>query len=102
MTYDLEARRQEKMYSNDRVLILKVMEGKKATDTMGRVDGRLFTGDNKLHGVYDPRTGMWNMRYDTGALPGGLQEKFLDFSSLVDHAKRYFATRNVEIAGIIE
>jgi hypothetical protein len=102
MSYDIEARREEKMRSDNRILILKVMEGKKATDTMGRVDGRLFTGENKLHGVYDTRTGMWSMRYSVGVVPGGLQEKFMDFESLVAHAKKYFATRNVEIAGIID
>lgn len=100
--YDIEARRKAKMRSNDRVLILKVAEGKQPKDSAGKVDPRLFSGENKLHGVYDPRTGMWNMRYETGGLPGALQQKFMDFDSLVDYAKTYFATRNVEIAGIID
>lgn len=102
MNYDIEARRQAKMRSDDRVLILKVAEGKQAKDAAGKIDTRLFSGENKLHGVYDGRTGMWNMRYETGGLPGGLQEKFLTFEDLVAHAKKYFKTRNVEIAGIID
>lgn len=102
MSYDIEERRKAKMRSDDRILILKVAEGKQAKDSAGKVDPRLFSGANKLHGVYDERTGMWNMRYETGGLPGGLQEKFSEFEDLVAHAKKYFKTRNVEIAGIID
>ena len=93
----IESRRREKMQTNDRVLVLKVAEGKAAKDSAGTVDSRLFTGTNKLHGVYDERTGLWNMRYETGALPGALQQKFDTFEKLEDCARKYFATRNVEI-----
>ena len=104
MTYTasvIESRRREKMQTNDRVLVLKVAEGKAAKDSAGAVDSRLFTGVNKLHGVYDERTGMWNMRYETGALPGALQQKFMSFEELEDFARKYFKTRNVEILEII-
>lgn len=97
----IESRRREKMQTNDRVLVLKVAEGKAAKDSAGQVDSRLFTGANKLHGVYDERTGMWNMRYETGALPGALQQKFMTFEQLEDFARKYFKTRNVEILEII-
>lgn len=101
MNYDIEARRRAKMLSNDRILILRVIEGKKPLSSGGVVDSRLFTGENKLHGVFDERTGMWNMKYETGGLPGALQQKFITFEDLVSCAKTYFKTRNVEIAGII-
>ena len=97
----IESRRREKMATNDRVLVLKVIDGKDAKGSAGVVDTRLFTGSNKLHGVYDERTGMWNMRYETGALPGALQQKFITFEELEDFAKKYFLTRNVEIVEII-
>lgn len=100
--YDIEERRKAKMHADDRVLLLKVMDGKKATDAAGKVDTRLFTGENKLHASYDERTGMWNMRYETGGLPGGLQQKFMTFEELVVFAKAYFKTRNVEVSGIID
>lgn len=90
------------MRSDDRILILKVMDGKKPISSTGMVDSRLFSGENRLHGVYDERTGMWNMKYETGGLPGGLQEKFMTFGALVEHAKKYFKTRNVEVSGIID
>lgn len=102
MSYDIEERRRAKMRSDDRIIILRVQEGKKAKDSAGRVDPRLFSGDNKLHGIYDERTGMWNMRYETGGLPLGLQEKFTSFEDLLAHAKKYFRTRNVEVAGVID
>ena len=104
MTYTasvIESRRREKMRTNDRVLVLKAIEGKAAKSSTGLVDSRLFTGTNKLHGVYDERTGMWNMRYETGALPGALQQKFMTFEQLEDFARKYFATRNVEVLEII-
>lgn len=97
----IESRRREKMATNDRVLVLKIIEGKSPKDSAGVVDTRLFTGSNKLHGVYDERTGMWNMRYETGALPGALQQKFISFEQLEDFARKYFKTRNVEIVEII-
>jgi hypothetical protein len=101
VSYDIEARRKDKMMSDDRVLVLKTIEGKKAADSAGKIDPRLFTGENKLHAVFDARSGMWNMRYETGAIPGALQQKFMEFHELVAFAKAYFKTRNVEVTSII-
>ena len=97
----IESRRREKMATNDRVLVLQVIDGKPAKGSTGVVDSRLFSGSNKLHGIYDDRTGLWNMRYETGALPGALQQKFGSFEQLEEFARKYFATRNVEIVEII-
>lgn len=102
MNYDIEARRKNKMLSDDRVLILKVIDGKKAVSSTGMIDTRLFTGENRLHAVIDERTGMWNMRYETGGLPGPLQQKFTTFEQLLEFAKQYFKTRNVEIVEVIQ
>lgn len=104
MTYTasvIESRRREKMATNDRVLVLKTIDGKQPKGSTGVVDPRLFNGANKLHGVYDERTGMWNLRYETGALPGALQQKFSTFTELEQFAKKYFLTRDVEIVEII-
>lgn len=89
------------MQTNDRILVLKTIDGKSAKDSRGLVDSRLFTGENKLHGIYDERTGLWNLRYETGALPGALHQKFATFSELEDFTRKYFATRNVEVLEII-
>ena len=101
MIYDIEARRKSKMLDDDRILVLRVMEGKKATDSAGKLDPRLFTGENKLHAIFDPRTGMWNMKYEMGGLPGALQVKFMEFNELKEFAKEYFKTRNIEIVDVL-
>lgn len=102
MNYDIEERRRSKMRSDNRVIILKTMEGKTAKDYAGKIDPRLFTGENRLHAVYDPQKGMWNMRYETGAIPAPLQQKFMTFEDLLAHAKQYFLGRNIEVAGVID
>jgi len=101
LIYDIEARRKSKMLDDDRILVLRVMEGKKATDSAGKLDPRLFTGENKLHAIFDPRTGMWNMKYEMGGLPGALQVKFMEFNELKEFAKEYFKTRNIEIVDVL-
>lgn len=101
MIYDIEARRKSKMLDDDRILVLRVMEGKKPTDAAGKIDPRLFSGENKLHAVFDPRTGMWNMKYEMGGLPGALQQKFMEFNDLKTFAAEYFKTRNVEIVDVL-
>ena len=102
MNYDIEARRRAKMYSDDRILVLRTIDGKKPLSVAGQIDTRLFTGENKLHGVFDVRTGMWNMKYENGGLPGALQQKFMTFEELEDFARVYFKTRNVEIAEVLD
>lgn len=99
--YDIEERRKNKMNSDDRILVLKLMEGKKPIAANGTIDPRLFTGENKLHAIFDPRSGMWNMRYETGGLPGALQQKFMEFHELEEFARTYFKSRNVEIVDVI-
>lgn len=99
--YDIEERRKNKMNSDDRILILKPVEGKKVTDAAGKFDPRLFTGENKLHAVFDTRTGMWNMKYEMGTLPGALHQKFVEFHELLDFAKAYYKQRNVEVSEVV-
>lgn len=100
--YDVEARRKAKMRSDDRVLVLKVMDGKKPRDVLGHIDPRCFSGDNNLHVIYDDTKGMWKLRYDVGGLPEPLKQNFTTFNTAVAAAKKYFETRNVEIARVID
>lgn len=100
--YDIEARRKAKMRSDDRVFVLQPVQGKSAKDILGRADPRLFTGENNLHAIYDDITGMWRLRYDMGALPEPLKQKFTTFNTAVDAVKKYFSSRNVEITKIID
>ena len=100
--YDVEARRKQKMKSDDRLIILKPIDGKKTLSSTGMPDKRLFTGENKLHAVLDLRTGMWHLHYEIGALPGGLKGNWTLFSELEKHVRAYFKSRNVEVTEIKE
>lgn len=102
INYDVEERRKSKMKSDDRVLVLKPVEGKQTLASDGSVDKRLFTGENNLHAIYDEVSGVWSMKYDKGAIPGGLQGRFTLFSELLSTARSYFNKRNVGIVEVRE
>ena len=93
-------REAEKMHTLDRIIVLKPMEGKEPMDSKGHVDKRLFSGENKLHAVFDNQKGFWFMRYDQGAIPGALDMQFVELSKLMDFVRNYFAKRNIEIVEV--
>lgn len=86
-----------KMHSNDRILVLEVLEGKTAKDVTGMIDTRLFKGGNNLHAVMDERTNLWSLRYEAGLVPEPLRQQFTTFNKLLDFCKKYFLTRNLII-----
>lgn len=92
----------DKERSTDRILVLKIIDGKKPTSSLGNVDTRLFKGENKLHAIMDPRTCLWYFKYDSGALPEPLKQKFTSFNKLLEFARAYFVKRNIEIAEVID
>lgn len=100
MSYDIIKRESEKMHTLDRVLVLQVMEGKDPLESGGKMDKRLFTGDNKLHAVYNTQTGLWYMRYERGSVPGALDVQFSELPKLLDYVRNYFARRNIEITEV--
>lgn len=102
VNYDVEERRRGKMKSDDRVLVLRQMEGKPSLAADGAIDKRLFKGENNLHALYDVDNGCWKMAYDMGGIPGGLQGRFTTFDQVVSTARAYFNKRNVEIVEIKE
>jgi hypothetical protein len=86
--------------TNDRILILRPIGGK-ATNTKGSVDNRLFTGGNKLHAIMDEQHCHWSFKYDSGQLPGALQNQvFTSFSKLMAYVTEYYKRRNVEIVEV--
>jgi hypothetical protein len=101
-TYDPEARRKSKMRSDDRIIELKPMPGVNPKNSIGNTDSRLFTGENQLHAVYNEMTGMWSLRYEQGAVPGALKERWTMFEDLLATVKRYFSSRNVEVTRVID
>lgn len=93
---------ESKMRLPDRILVLSTMDGKKPKDSIGQIDPRLFTGDNKLHAVMDLQTSLWHFKYEMGAIPGALAGQFTSFDILKKHADFYFNKRNILISEVID
>lgn len=87
----------QKMRSDDRILVLGIMDGKKPKNSIGLVDSRLFQGDNSLHVRRNPRDSLWYFKYDTGGLPDPLKQSFTSFNKAYRYAEEYFSHRNVKI-----
>lgn len=88
---------QDKMTSSDRVFTIEQIEGEGAKNTLGIVDNRLFKGGNKLHAIKDSQTNLWGFKYENGAVPGALVQKFTSFPKLLKHAEAYFLARGLSI-----
>lgn len=86
----------DKMASKDRIFTLKIIDNKKPKTSLGMVDTRLFTGENRLH-VKKDETSFWYFEYDSGAVPEPLKHKFTGYRAAVKHAETYFKTRNITI-----
>lgn len=87
--------------SDDRVLVLKPMEGKTPVSSTGLIDNRLFKGGNNLHAVMDPETCFWSMKYESGLVPEELRnQRWTSFTALKKAAEVYFNKRNVEIVEV--
>jgi len=91
-----------KMRSDDRILVLKTMDGKKPTNSQGLTDPRLFTGENKLHCIRGPFDSLWRFKAQTGLLPEPMKGTFTNFDKALDFAQNYFRKRNVEIKEVVD
>lgn len=90
----------DKNISWDRILVLKIQEGKTVKDVTGNVDPDLFKGGNRLHAIKDPETCMWYFKYDRGGLPETLKCKFTGFSTALRYAQNYYKKRNLDIVEV--
>lgn len=90
-----------KMHSDDRVIELTPVDGKKPLSGTGITDARLFTGENKLHAVRD-ETGLWSLKYEQGSIPEVLKQRFTNFNALKDFAERYYKRRNILVKEIVD
>ena len=88
-----------KMNSNKRMLVLKVKDGRKAINSTGVVDSRLFNGSNSLYAILGPGN-LWYLEYSAGAIPPALKQQFTKFDLLLTTVKEYLAKRNIEVSGI--
>ena len=87
-----------KNHTPDRIVVLKPLGDVK--DSMGKVDNRLFSGENNLHAKMDLEYGHWYLQYESGSLPQPLQQRWTSFSRMRNFVTDYFKRRNVEIAEI--
>lgn len=89
--------------SDDRIIMVKPIAGKDSLDSKGLTDKRLWTGENKVHGIRDPYTGLWYIRYELGAPPPAVRDQnFTSFKSLLEYVKEYFSKRNIEVTEVID
>lgn len=95
------AEKANKVRSNDRVLVLKPIEGEKTLSSTGLVDPRLFSGENRLHVKCSPNN-MWYFKYEQGIVPEPLKERFTSFPAALEKATKYFKSRNINVEKIID
>jgi|SRR5882724_7879684 len=93
---------ESKMRSQDRVLVLEVIDGKKTLSSAGMVDSGLFSGKNKLHAIQDPSSTMWYFKYDMGIVPPILKGQFTSFKALKKFADVYYERRNMRIKEVLD
>lgn len=99
---DFEAFERETNRSDDRLIEIKVIDGKKPVSVTGLVDPRLFTGENKLHLYKDPKDLLWTYKYDHGAVPKVLKQKFTTYTKALETLRVYLNNRNLEITRILD
>lgn len=85
---------------SDRVLTLSQMKDRPPIDSTGMTDKRLFTGENKLHGIKDPLYDLWHIRFEQGTIPEDLRQSFTSFAILFKHVKAYYNKRNIEVSEV--
>ncbi len=93
--------KKNKVRSNDRILVLKPIEGLKTKSSTGIVDPRLFTGENKLHAIKD-KNALWSFKYERGQISGDMKTRFTSFEKLMQFAEKYFERRNIKIESVID
>lgn len=89
-----------KLRKDDRIFVLRPIDGKRPSSSTGLVDTRLFTGGNVLHAKMDPQNCLWYMEYENGVLPQALKGRYTKFRDLREYVENYFRTRNIEIVEV--
>ncbi|HYT45833.1 MAG TPA: hypothetical protein VEP90_26135 [Methylomirabilota bacterium] len=88
--------------STKRFLILEKIPGKETLASSSIVDKRLFEGETKLIAEQDDQFSLWSVKYSNGILPLPLQQRFTSFPKLFDFCSKYFETRGIRIATVID
>lgn len=92
----------DKLKKDDRILVLKVIDGEKPLSSIGMVDKTLFTGGNRLHARYTVQTGWWNCYYDHGKIPEAISGTWTSFDKLHFDVQAYMKKRNIAIEQVLD
>lgn len=87
----------DQYHSDDRIFIFKPIEGMERLSSTGMIDQRVLNGENRLHAVKEPGTGLWYLRYDKGGIPPALKEKWTSFSTMLKKVTEYYRKRGVMV-----
>lgn len=90
----------DKMKADDRVIHLQKIPGVDPSASSGLVDNRLFKGGNRLHAMRAPNSDLWILKYENGALPEPLKQKFTSFNAVLKFVTTYFQKRGLEVIRI--
>lgn len=83
--------------STDRILILEKEDPKMSA---GILDPAVFEGKNNLHLRQDLVTGLWEFKYERGAVPPPLRNPFTSAKFALIHAENYFKTKKIKIVEV--
>lgn len=93
---------ENRLHSDDRILVLKPIEGQLVKNTIGLTDTRLFKGGNTLHAIRDPLSNLWYLKYQSGIIPEALKQRFTKFSELVKFTEGYYNKRGLKIEEVVD
>lgn len=88
--------------SSKRVMTLEKIPGLENKTTASLIDRKLFEGETKLVAVLDDQFALWSVHYTDGILPEALKQRFTSFTKLYDYCSKYFKTRGIRIANVID
>lgn len=87
------------MYNDVRTITFKLIDDKKPRSSTGISDPRLYQGDNKLLATRGEDF-LWYVKYEKGAIPPALNQKWTHYPRMVADIEAYFNTRNIAIKQI--
>lgn len=94
--------KKDKVKKDDRILVIKVIDGEKPLSSIGTMDKRIFQGGNRMHAKYNPMTGFWRVSYEVGHVPANLDQSWMTFDGLMYDVGNYLRSRNLEIEQVLD
>lgn len=94
--------KKDKLKKDDRIFMLRVIDGEKPLSSIGMVDKTLFTGGNTLHARYNVQSGWWDCYYDHGRVPEPLAGTWTSYDKLLFDVEAYLRKRNIEIYQVLD